>query len=1139
MKLLYACIALVLTTVSCRAYGSDTLWQIGQGSGEDLAISGRYPEYAQRFPNDVSFKIGISKPADAWPYIQPGPIDAWAGSRQHPFQIGFQLPEGPTGSYRLTVNLANTHYASPPELQIDINGKRRYLYRLPVGTDDSSLQDPKKGKPYRLAIVLPATILNTGNNTITLTGVTGSWLLYRSVQMETGSDIPTTAAVGHMDVTSTMLFIRDEGAIKQIVRVRIENEGTEGDGTLTVGASAPIRVHLESGQSTVEVPVTPFTAKSTLQASFKTGSSVVYTQFTGQPERHWTVFVGPSAHTDIGYTDLQERVFERHNNNTLTAIRAAEADPLFKWNLEVSFQAYLLARDHPDQFPALIRKAKSGQIGIPGSYLNMLTGLCSGEELIECFGRAQSLARKNGFTTDWANISDVPSTVGTLPMLLSKSGVRYFAEAVNSQRAPIFRGANPSFKQSPFWWQGLDGSRVLAIFTEQYAQAGAIGLTSSFEELGTRLPGWLKQFDNATYPADAAYIYGAFSDNQPIDTKYASIAEAWNAKYLYPHLSIGKVSDFFHYVERTAGAKLPVVRGDFGVYWEDGAASSAFETSLSRYARTHIEQAERTGSLTNDPMFKSIAVSTEIRRAWDDILFYDEHTWGAYCSISEPESEQTRKQWQYKSAFATSAADHADKITALSLRAGSRAETVPKQNDYVVVTNTQSWDRSIIARFSAPAERIQLRDVANGAAVPVQRIGSSILFRAQDVGAFAQRIYRIEKYASGQTAVPTLYPGGDTYTWFTKQYMIRFSPVTGSITELRRRAATDNLVDSASGYGLNQFLYVAGGRDSLLIDQGGSTPKVARLSPLHATVSLAENGPLFGVLCVEASLSESMHLKTYVTIRNSGDIVLENHLFKPTTLEPEAGYFAFPFRQKRRGQAFVELPYGVLSVEKEQAPGGCREWYSAGSFIATSDGSRTALVCGMDAPLFTIGDIFKGQWRKTLSDPQNRLFGYAFNNYWNTNYLAKQGGEMVFAYCVRITDGPFDAVAATHFGLEAMASMPDPRHSDTRRSECAELAQLSKSKPRTSDPWLRITGGDVVVGRIAYVAGSTLVRLYNPSAKPVAVHISVPTGLHASIALADLCGTTSSPYRKSSMPVAIGARSVQTVLVRFSREGTP
>ena len=74
-----------------------TVFQIGVADGDyhEFALAGNYQAYPQTFPHDVDFTIGQSDPKKDWPWIQPGPTDAWAGSRPHVFKITFDLPRLP------------------------------------------------------------------------------------------------------------------------------------------------------------------------------------------------------------------------------------------------------------------------------------------------------------------------------------------------------------------------------------------------------------------------------------------------------------------------------------------------------------------------------------------------------------------------------------------------------------------------------------------------------------------------------------------------------------------------------------------------------------------------------------------------------------------------------------------------------------------------------------------------------------------------------------------------------------------------------------------------------------------------------------------------------------------------------------
>ena len=54
------------------------------------------------------------------------------------------------------------------------------------------------------------------------------------------------------------------------------------------------------------------------------------------------------------------------------------------WNLENSWAAQMYRRDRsPEQFDNLLALARQRRIGIEANYLNMLTGLCSAEELVQ------------------------------------------------------------------------------------------------------------------------------------------------------------------------------------------------------------------------------------------------------------------------------------------------------------------------------------------------------------------------------------------------------------------------------------------------------------------------------------------------------------------------------------------------------------------------------------------------------------------------------------------------------------------------------------------------------------------------------------------------------------------------------------
>src|SRR5213592_4639094 len=68
--------------------------------------------------------------------------------------------------------------------------------------------------------------------------------------------------------------------------------------------------------------------------------------------------------------------------------------------------------------------------------------------------------------------------------------------------------------------------------------------------------------------------------------------QEFSRRYLFPRVIPGRAEDFFRDVERRFGPRIPVRRGDTGVYWEDGAASTAAQLAAFRAAQLSARAAE-------------------------------------------------------------------------------------------------------------------------------------------------------------------------------------------------------------------------------------------------------------------------------------------------------------------------------------------------------------------------------------------------------------------------------------------------------------------------------------------------------------------------------------------------------------------
>ncbi|MCC6728108.1 MAG: hypothetical protein IT208_02090 [Chthonomonadales bacterium] len=1121
------------------------VWSIGQPDRDycELAIAGRYDLYPRHFPQDVTFVVGRSDPAVDWPYVQPGPLDAWAGGRAHPFRVRFTLSGQPAPVYRLEIALVNTHYASAPALRVAVNGRARYALPLPLGGPDASLTDASAGKPHVERLLFPGRHLRAGENEIALTVTTGSWLLYDALRLEAAPDVPARPRITAVSAASTPLFRRVGGALRQAVAVQVRNAGVEGEAVMRLDGDqgAPVRVQVGPGPGTHYLLVAPFGAAARRTVRVSAADETQEAAFDARPSRRWRVYVAPCAHTDIGYTDLQERAIDRHRDNTMLALDACAKDPAFRWNLEVAAHAWFVKDRSPERYGELLQRLREGRIGVQGLYLNMLTGLCSGEELVEALARARRLGRASGFDVRSAHLTDVPSAVGTLPTLLAGAGYRYFSDAVNEYRGPAFRGEGGSRRQSPFWWEGPDGSRVLAIFTTGYAQASGLGLTQSVSEVARLLPGWLQAYERPTYPGDAVFVYGAFSDNAVMSPAYAAVAEKWNRTWEFPRIVVSRSDAFFRYVDERFGRLLPVVRGDMGVFWEDGAGSSAYETALTRWARARTDGAA--ALLAASSGGTPPAAAAEVRAAREATLFYDEHTWGAWCSISDPHGQQTVEQWERKAAFAVQAAARADRAAALARRA--IAGSAPPEPSRWSVVNELGWARDVAASVAAPAGPGPWRvvDVETGRAVPCQPSGGRIVFTAARVPPFGARRFRLARGAAATGPVAVVSEDGVTIR--TSGVRLRLDAATGGIASLRVAGVAGELA-AGGGYSLNQFIYVSGGEGSSIVQPGARPPELTLRTHTRAAVRVLENGPARAVIAVERRGDGVPDVDSYLVLGRSAQVDIINILRKEPTLAKEAGYFAFPFALKASAaRAFVDVPYGVVEAGRDQLPGACREWFCANGAAAVTDGATTCLLATPHAPLLTVGDVFRGDWSGVAPRANGAVFSYVLNNYWDTNYRAEQGGAMLFAYRLAARPGAVRPAEVIRFGREALCAAPDPRLAASGSAGVRRGALLPDERQACVAgvagglaPAPTVAAGTAYLAALTNADGGLRARLHNAGSAPTTAVLRYRAP-GRSPWLADLSGQLLGRLATGSdgtVRVPVRARGLATVVWRPMRE---
>lgn len=143
-----------------------------------------YTALAKAHPTaTIDYVQGTDTPAAGWPYLLPGPGDAWGGSRV--WRARWHLDQITEARHALAVWLVDTTKLGG-KLRVDINGKAFHEITQPVGSTRGSREGDATvvGSPLVRSFhefELPKGTLTTGSNLIEFVVTEGGWVAWDAV----------------------------------------------------------------------------------------------------------------------------------------------------------------------------------------------------------------------------------------------------------------------------------------------------------------------------------------------------------------------------------------------------------------------------------------------------------------------------------------------------------------------------------------------------------------------------------------------------------------------------------------------------------------------------------------------------------------------------------------------------------------------------------------------------------------------------------------------------------------------------------------------------------------------------------------------------------------------------------------------
>jgi hypothetical protein len=882
-----------------------------------------------------------------------------------------------------------------------------------------------------------------GGQTTDLAVLTYDALELVNIQGASAASLGVTGA----RATPTVFFRRERagGRLSEVISVTVSWQGFAPQGTVTLSlpgwaqTQALAAAGRDFGEQRIEFSVPEFIAGTRATVTVKADGRDYAFEQSLTPARKWTVYMIPHEHLDVGYSDFQTKLAELHSRIINEALDMNAEHPEFRFTLDGYWQArhFLEGRSETER-QRFFRAVRERKIVVPAQHSVILTGFPTGEALIRSLYGSRRLNREAGGPWDTVNITDVPSYSWSYASILAAAGLKYFAAAANADRGPTLM-LGDLHRRSPFWWEGPDGARVLMWYSRHYHQIGSqFGLPTHVANGYEGLPGFLRVYERPDYPASAVMLHGSQWENTSLYPQQAALLKQWNALFAYPELrysGFGEAMQKISAEAEQAGAKLAVVRGDGGPYWEDGIASDAYHAAMERETERRAVSAEKLGVVASlvDPRYRASREALDCM--WENISLMDEHTWGWGRSITEPHSEDSTRELATKRLYGVTARGCAEYLLERGMTA--IAGRVSTSSRALVVFNTLNWSRDGWVEFDLQKTRelldLETREVVRFDVLEDHPAYQRIRFMARRVPAVGYKAYDVRDKvaargeaqavaaATPEAAASATQSGKDVIE--NAFYRVTLDPKAGGVRSIYDKSLRRELVDQSGPYRFNQYVYVTGGDNPPAFTQLLTYRRQLPFARLEAHP--AREGRLVFIGKTAAGVSARLESRGVNTPKITTEIILPddekrieivNRVSKETVYKKEAAYFAFPLNLLAPEFKY-EVQNGVVRPASDMMPGAGLEWFSAQNWASAGDAGAEVSLVSTDSFLWTFGDIVRGTWPTEFRPKGSTVFSYVMNNYWGTNYIAAQGGEFTFRYA--LTSAPkLDEAAVSRMGWE-------------------------------------------------------------------------------------------------------------------------
>lgn len=328
----------------------------------------------------------------------------------------------------------------------------------------------------------------------------------------------------------------------------------------------------------------------------------VMEQFTGHLVGH--------AHIDLAWLWTWDDTI----NNTIPhtfgqAIKFMDEFPTFTFSQSSATLYQATQVFHPELFKKIQQRVDDGRWEIVGGrWCEGDTNMISPESHVRHFLYGQRYFEKHfgkRATVGWE-----PDTFGhcwTMPQLLRKAGLDSYYFCRGGKDKPLF------------WWEGPDGSRVLAF--EEPATGGWYNDVVSDEKVKE-----LIRFALKTGYKDELMVYGVGNHGGGPTREYIEAALSMKDRKGWPAIKFSTATEFFNILHKMEDKlTIPTVKTDLNPVFNGCYTSQSEIKRLNRKSEAAIESAEVFATLAHEIDSKNVYPRAKFAALWEDVLWGHHH----------------------------------------------------------------------------------------------------------------------------------------------------------------------------------------------------------------------------------------------------------------------------------------------------------------------------------------------------------------------------------------------------------------------------------------------------------------------------------------------------------------------------------